>query len=719
MTPLRALCFVVALVLAAWLPAPGGVAAQDAATLVADRVRVEGNGRLVAEGNVEVLHRGRRLRAEIIAYDRDADRLTITGPITLTDGPEVAVFADAADLSADLRDGLLTSARLVLDRQLQLAATQISRAGGRFTQLDRVVASSCLVCEANPVPLWEIRARRVTHDQQERQLFFDDAQFRVAGVPVFYLPRLRLPDPTLDRARGFLKPEVRTTSLLGTGIKVPYFIPIGDSRDLTVTPYVTTSGARTLELRYRQAFRRGRMEWGGSFSRDDLIPDTTRFYVTGEGRFDLPRDYTLTFDLEAVSDDAYLLDYGISDQDRLESRLGIARTRRDRHFSVDLINYYSIRAGEDNDTLPYLVGDLRWERRFSPALIGGQAEVRFDLLGLRRRSELGIDGPDADSFVDGRDLGRIGATVGWRRNWTLPGGVLAAALGEVAAEYYQIGDDVALGSDVTRVTPAAALELRWPLARREAGGAVQVLEPVVQLAWSDPGDTAVPDEDSQLVEFDEGNLLSLNRFAGRDGREDGLRANIGLGWTRDAPSGWSTGVTLGKILRADGGDRFSAASGLRGSRSDWLAAVQLEGPDGLSLINRTLFDDDLDVTMNELRVDWRGARVDLASTLIYLTPDPAENRPDRSAEVTVDAGYRFSDVWRGTINGRYDFAADEATRAGVGLEFRNECTMIDVSLSRRFTSSTTVKPTTDFALSVELAGFGGRGSAGPAGACGL
>ena len=57
------------------------------------------------------------------------------------------------------------------------------------------------------------------------------------------------------------------------------------------------------------------------------------------------------------------------------------------------------------------------------------------------------------------------------------------------------------------------------------------------------------------------------------------------------------------------------------------------------------------------------------------------------------------------------------TSAGVGLEFRNECMLVDLSLSRRFTSSTNVDPTTDFSLAVDLLGFGGGKKVGPAQAC--
>ena len=47
---------------------------------------------------------------------------------------------------------------MVLDQQLQLAAAQIDRVDGRYTQLTRAAATSCQVCAAIAAPLWQIRA---------------------------------------------------------------------------------------------------------------------------------------------------------------------------------------------------------------------------------------------------------------------------------------------------------------------------------------------------------------------------------------------------------------------------------------------------------------------------------------------------------------------------------------------------------------------------------
>ncbi len=685
---------------------PSASKAQEAATLVADRLFINADTTLTAEGAVEVLFQGSRLTAQKITYDQSTDRLTIEGPITLTDGTGTVILASQGDLSGDLRDGILKSARLVLKDQLQLAAQQMNRVNGRYTQLAKVVVSSCQVCPSNPVPLWEIRARRVVHDQLEHQIYFDQAQFRVAGVPIFYIPRLRMPDPSVDRATGFLLPSFRSSSGLGLGMKLPYFIAIGDSRDLTLTPYVSVNGASTLQFRYRQAVRTGSFAFEGAYSRDKIFPDDDRGYLFGSGTFLMPNDYLVGFTLETASDDSYLLDYGISGKDRLSSSAFVTRTKRDRYFDARIVHYNSLRTADDNDVLPSIVGDLSFVRRVTPNWIGGQGSLHFDLHDLHRSSSVNTDA-NGDGVTDGRDVARASLGFDWRRQAILTNGMVLGGAVALTADFYAISQDPAYPGTVTRITPTAAIDLRWPWVRSAgAGGATQVLEPIVQLVWSREPSASVPNEDSSLVEFDEGNLFSFSRFPGADLYESGLRANVGLSWSRHDPLGWTIDVTAGRVFRSEDLGQFSTGSRLAGTASDWLLATQLRNDDGLSVTNRALFDDNFEFSKDELRLNWDRPRFNVAASFVWLVADPAEGRPTETSELAFDAGWQLSEGWRATSTARYDFLADRAATAGVGFEYRNECAAFDLSLSRRFTSSTTVKPTTEFSLSVKLSGFG-------------
>lgn len=694
---------------------------QERATLVSDSLQITGDSRLVASGNVEVFVGGNRLRASRITYDQATDRLMIEGPIVLTDAEgRMVVLASAADLAADLTEGILTSARMVLDQQLQLAANRMTRIGGRYTALDQVVASSCKVCAAAPVPLWEIRARRVVHDQEERQIYFDHAQFRIVGLPVAYIPRLRMPDPTLDRATGFLAPAFRSTSKLGAGIKLPFFVALGPSRDLTFAPYLSTKGGRTLDLRYRQAFETGQIEITGALSRDEILPDETRGYVFADGAFSLPQGFGLTFGLKTVSDPAYLLDYGILNTDRLDSRVEISRTRRNEHISGRVISFQTLRDDESNSTIPSLVSDLTFHRRFSLGPLGGEGGLRLQTHSHWRSANDAIDVPgvDDDDIPDGRDVSRLSARIDWRRSFLLSMGIEGTVLGEATLDAYSIAQDALDAGETFRSHAAVGVELRWPWVKAAGSGAVHVIEPVVQLIWADGNGATLRNEDSTLVEFDEGNLFALNRFPGSDAVELGKRANLGITWTRHDPAGWTMGVTLGRVVRDRDRGQFGPASGLDGRTSDWLAGATFTLGNGYALAGRAVFDDRFDLTKAEARVTINRNRLALATSMLWAKADPLlENRPDPIREITFDARYRASDFVTAKLSGSYDFEASRGTLAALGVEFRTDCLAVDLSLSRRFTSSTSVTPTTDFGLSVELIGFGGSGAPGPARRC--
>lgn len=692
--------------------------AQDQATLVSDSLQITGDTRLIADGHVEVFFKGRRLKASRIVFDQAANRLEITGPIVLTEETgDTIILASQADLAADLSEGILTSARLVLNQQLQLAADKMLRVAGRYTALQSVAASSCKVCEGNPTPLWEIRARRVVHDEVERQIYFDRAQFRLAGVPILYIPRLRMPDPTLKRATGFLMPTLRSTSDLGTGFKLPYFMVLGQSADLTLTPFLTTKQSRTVELRYRQAFSTGAIELSGSVSRDELLPGKTRGYLRLQGGFTLPERFQLSFDGQTVTDPAYMLDYGIGNADRLDSRIEINRTRRNEHISARVISFQTLRDDEVDSAIPSVVADLTFHRRFSLGALGGEGGLRLQTHNQYRASTSPFDGTDSDDIPDGRDIGRISARIDWRKSFVLPLGIEGTVLGEMTADAYTITDDAVFAGSTTRTHGSAGVELRWPWVKAEAGGGSQVLEPVVQLLFSSSDAEELPNEDSALVEFDEGNLFALDRFPGSDAVERGPRANIGISWTRFDPQGWSMGVTVGRVFREADLGQFGPGSGLAGAQSDWLAAANFTLADGLALNARMVMDGDLRLTKGEARLTLNGPKTSFATSMIWAVADPLENRPDPTRELSADVRRKLSSNWTATFAGRYDFVADQGTVAGLGLEFLNECVRFDVSLSRRFTSSTSVTPTTDFGLSLDLVGFGGGVTGGPARSC--
>lgn len=696
-------------------PAPAYTAsqAQDAATLIADRVTVTGSDTLVAEGNVEVYYKQNVLTAKKVTYDKASDKLYIEGPLRLSQPGEAGTVAigDGAELSRDLQNGIMTGARMVLARELQIAANQIRRDGTK-TVATHVVASSCQVCASDPTPLWEIRSHTFDHDQQTHLMHFTNAQFRLMGYPVMWLPTLTMPDATVQRMSGVLRPTFRTTSNLGAGLKVPYFITLGRSADLTVTPYLSSSYTRTLGLAYRQALTNGNFSIEGSLSRDSIIPGTTRGYLFANGEFKLPAGYNLGLQLRMVSDPSYLVDYDVTDADRLWSGAWLEKIKPDELIWLRVGHTHTIRAGESNSSEPMTSADFTWEHVIHPARIGGEATVTWEVHAHERASDLSFDN-NADGVSDGRDMMRTTFSADWRRNWMLPGGVVAAGIGNLSLDGYLVRQDDAYRGEYLNATPTVGVELRWPWVA-QSQSASYVLEPIAQFLVSPNDVRKLPNEDSLLTEFDEGNLWDLSRYSGGDAREQGARANLGFSWTRLDAAGWAMGFTAGRVIRSKNLDQFGEATGLGGSKSDWLVATTLTTSNGLTIGNRALFDDSFNFAREEIRFGYEQSGYKIAAGYIWLQKDASESIPDGVSELQFDSSWPIHNGWSGKFLTRYDFISDRAARAGIGLEYASDCVTLDLSLSRRYTSSTTVTPETAFSFSVQLAGFGGTTTASKA-----
>ena len=683
---------------------------RPAATLLADQVRFDG-ARLTAQGNVEVFYGDVRLTSGQIVYDRADGSLGITGPIRLIDADgTMVILADAAQLDSDLRNGILTSARLVIDQQLQLASTQINRVDGRYTRLSNTVTSACKVCAGNPVPLWEIRAGEVIHDAQTRQLYFTNAQFRLAGVPVMYLPHLRLPDPTLERATGFMIPSLYSSTTLGWGIKVPYFIKLGDHRDLTVTPFVSTA-TRTLNLSYRQAYVNGDIAAQGAVTSDDLS-DGLRGYGFVEGAWDVGQGYSLGIDLRAASDISYLVDYGIYSGDRLNSDITLSRFGADAAFDATLMTSKTLRESEQTikDTIPFVLGEANFEKSTELARLPGTLTYGLSASGFIRKS-------DADSALStdagGLDVLRVGGSVDWAHSHIIGPGLRFGADAGVGVNLYAIHQNSDYDSTVARTTPYGAVQLSYPLVRTSTRGARQVLEPFAQLGWAQTYGGDVPNSDSTVVEFDEGNLMDLTRFAGYDRAGSGASSALGLRFT-SVSDHMGYGVTLGRV------DEISPATetSLFGTGANWIIGGYVTLSNGLNLTTRGVFDDDLSVAAWETRFDLSRETYAVSGTHAYVVADANAGRDTDINELQLDGSFDLGRYWTASADIRHDLNDDLTNSAGLGLSFENECTKVTLGATRRYADTTALDPDTSYSLTIGFGAFGAKSNR-TTGSCGL
>ena len=671
-----------------------GASAQQAVNLIADRIEISPDGVLQASGAVTVWHGETQISAREISYTSSGGQLKITGPIHLTDGTGTVILADQAAMSQDLSQGIISSARVILSQQVQIATAQISRVSSRYTQAYHASATSCLICKGK-IPLWQIRAKRSVHDSIEKQLYFDRAQLRVLDVPVLFFPYLRLPDPTLKRATGFLVPQLSTSTTLGTAIRTPYFFKLGDYRDLTMIPMVSPR-TTSLGFRYRQAYQTGRLGLEGAISRDTILPNKNRGYLFANSRFELDRGYMLGVQVQTVSDPSYLFEYHVSDIDRLESNFTLDRTRRYKNSELRFSNYHSLRDSDNNATQPTLVTEGIVQRRVHPGSIGGVLDLETSFLTSFRYS---------DVDVDGYDTARLSFLADWHRDWTSQNGIVLDVDSEIETSQYNVAQYQSVSQNTTRFSAASAIGLRWPLSRRLQDGGLQLIEPRIQLVGLADQAQNILNQDSTRVEFDEGNLFRFNRAPGFDQTETGARLNIGVSGSNRYVSSTTIGWQVGRVYRQDNLNKFSSTSGLSGSISDWLFVGSLETASGIELITRALLKNAGDVNKIEARIKWQNDIQKIAATYVGLSADSLEDRATSLSSLALNWQYNFTPNWRSTSEFQFDSTIGKFSKLDFGVRYANECVNINFSASRRFSTSTRLTKQTEFGLSVDLTGF--------------
>ena len=116
------------------------------------------------------------------------------------------------------------------------------------------VFTLCNYRENDKCPPWTIQASKMLHDNK-KTIYYDNALVKVYDIPIFYIPKLSHPDPSVKRRSGFLPPSFSDTKNLGFGVSIPYFFALDDDKNFTFTNKMFASENPLFIGEYHQAFK--------------------------------------------------------------------------------------------------------------------------------------------------------------------------------------------------------------------------------------------------------------------------------------------------------------------------------------------------------------------------------------------------------------------------------------------------------------------------------
>lgn len=680
-----------ALALLLW---PLTASAQQQA-LIADQLRREGS-LLIAEGDVSFFSDGYRITAPRIVHDRATERSEVTGPLRILAPDGTVTEAESGEMSHAQNESLLRAVRVTINQQLQITATTLRREGENMG-LTHAAMTSCHTCPGKR-PLWEIRSESVIYSEDAERIWLRSGSFHIKGIPVFWTPSISFPAPGVARARGLLRPGLKRIGEGNYAIVLPWFLPLGDHADLTVTP-VLSRQTPYVGLRYRQAFSRGTItltSYASPASRTGLKPGA---WMRLSGAFSLPQNWRLSGDFEAISRQAYMRDFNIDTRSQLDHALQLEQILPRSRTRLNYTRYVPLKS--DNGTRSHIRNRFDARLDLRRAALGGFVYGRLRGKAYDRDMSYASNGTITQS--------RLAATAGWRGRAILGPGFEASAQGFLRADAFAYQIKGGISTDGQRQSGGAAASLAWPL-RGQGLGMSHLITPRLTASWTSVRGDDPANDSIHTPELDE---ISLHRFTNLPGETrltSGARLGMSLNWEARDAAGRAHYLSFGRLLQQTPPADAAASTGLATRRSDWTLAL---GSDG------AIYDFDSrfafgagGLIRSDLRAGLTLSRANLSLAHSFMTSDSAIGRTQNLSLFSLSGGWQVLDGLRLAANGSYDMALREPRAAKIGMNWNNECLRMSLSASHTFASSVTAKPKTEYGFEISIDGF--STNAGPA-----
>lgn len=705
------------------------------------------NHRVSAVGNVQIFYRGNTLEADRVIYDEKTKRLHAEGRARLTEENGSVTNAEVLDLSDDYRNGFVDSLHIDTADRTSMAAARATRTEGNVTIFESGVYTACEPCKDDPKkpPLWQVKAARIIHNQGEKMMYFEDAQFELFGRPIAYLPYFSAPDPTVKRKTGFLVPTIGSSTAYGASLEIPFYWALAPNYDVTLSPLITSRQGPLLQGEFRQRTETGsyNIRAAGISQLDQNAFDVGapghrqyRGSIESTGQFAINKNWVWGWQGIALSDRSFLQDYkpslssyrNPSDPISYGLRAPIEATSQayitgigDRsYFDARSLYYFGLSNADTQKQLPVIHPVIDYNYTFKNPVVGGELSYRLNFTSLSR------DSADFNPLYPGATAGcaatadplnfknptncllrgfpgtynRFSGTTTWRRSVTDSIGQVFTPFASVRVDAAELSVKNEVGvanyltpgdSTLVRAMPTVGLEYRYPLISVQSWG-TQTLEPIAQVI-ARPNEQQIgkwPNEDAQSFTFDDSNLFKVDKFSGWDRVEGGGRANAGIQYSAQANRGGTISALFGQSYRLFGQNSFAVAdntnstlnSGVDTSRSDYVTRVSFQPNRTYMFSSRFRFDRDTFARQRmELEARANYDRWTVAAMYGDYAAQPALGFLTRRQGLLGSARYKLNQNWVVFGSALYDINANKFSNGSIGVGYIDDCVILALNYS--------------------------------------
>ena len=675
---------------------------------------------LEANGNVVIRRANLTLYTDKLVYEQLTDNITAIGNVRMEEESGHTVYADRINLAEKMTRAEMNKIKVILSDETKIWADQFRKKQNNNKIMRNAIYTPCDFCEKSESPLWQIRARKVTHDAKRNDINYNDAFLDIKGVPILYTPFLSHPDPTVKRRSGFLTPNIGSSNYLGGTLQIKYFWDINPNSDLLLSPIFSTDKDIVWGGQYRQYFNNGYFGIEGTYLKDnEKTKSDYRGNIVANTRYEINDFWVADANINYVSDTLYLKELNLPGEDDawLKSRIRFQRFEG-RNYALAEALYYKLISYDlrRNNASEYS------KMKYNKPLVAPLAEIEtlsdVSKIGSYWKNTLNF----ASVYHEGDNLShRLSMINSWNLPWISPFGERYKIVASVKSDAYYVdgyseyGNNKDYDGDVIRMFPQLGIEWKLPLVKATENSR-QILEPIVVGVLAPNGGNKtnrIPNEDSEDIELDDTNIFDLDRYSGYDRNDTGSRISYGLNWSSYGNIMGRTTALIAQTYQFNKNSSFSNNMEDDGHFSDYVGRIYAAPANYLNLNYRFRLDkDDYKLQYSEL-----GARVgtDLLNmyvSYIYLQKNKhATELFDERKELYTSVNAALTKDWSISVYNRQDLAEEsQSLEHGGNLIYEDECFKFITTIKKYNSNDPSLDDDYEFNFTFYLKTLGGVGA---------
>ena len=674
--------------------------------ITADSATITNNSSVLFEGNVSVNYGDQYIKSDTLFYDRESTQIFITGIKEYFDGEKLSIKAKTADITWDLQNGIIKSAEILIDKKIKLIGETVELESGDISKVSNIVSvTTCETCN-NETPLWHFSAKSAKRHPNIKQSTYYDVILHLKGLPIFYTPYLRLPDPSVKRARGFLLPTLLSSSTLGNGLRVPYFFPIGPDKDFLLTPLLSAKTSTT-EYRYRQKFINGNLSLSGAFSKDWLSPNKLRWYYDLEGDYNFSNGSAFEISLGRYSDDAYLGDYNYFIGKNIQNNEVTSLSYGKESISNELYWSGSINLAHTSELHQKNNLNLSTAAEFNHNFTSSYLNNPINIKGYATAGAL----IDKNNFFT-RSPGFIEGTANWKKQlFSKYGlGLKIEFEGKSAALFSTKSNGKILDENLNSI--AFGTKISWPMISQSRYN-THLLEPSLSVRYRNVFTQSNVNEFRAPQEFGYGNLHSISRISSPGRYDKGAETAIGLKYRFRQANDLKINFYAGQSFKTNFDNNYSKTSGLQSKKSNVFVMTDFRFGERYSARLNGLIDQKGHLEKTDLSFNAEYENVTMSASYDFLPKQLIEERENDTSNtileinfspyknLSISSEYRYDLISQktaiGTIGVRYDINSNWHLQAyrrysiiedipslrKIGFFYEDECTNFSLGFEER------------------------------------